>query len=365
MSTTSRSSAFSSRSGTILIIVSGIAGLLSSLAVVFLVTVRSDLDDMNILVRETQARIMLSSACAYIQEASRIGWDTGTAGSGTQTEFSEAAGWIDVRDGELGPRLNTAPYTTPNISSISNVTQFSDPQPYTSPSGINMGSHITIPDFNGVGGGPGGNFPIGVPQIFPMYVMVQPPYAIQLTAAYNPVQQASPDSGYSYLRYPDPQPATDNGYNSGTVSASNFQAWSTGNRTPRENSWGMSWYRLVREPTGAVFTVTCGAGGTQGYRTWGEVQIAKATQTFNNDQYLFNSLSDDEVRIWYRVEWSPATCAIDTNYLHEGIENFFLLSSHTYSGNAANNGYSGTMMAPNMGGTIQWIQRLSVEPPIW
>jgi hypothetical protein len=223
------------------------------------------------------------------------------------------------------------------------------------------------------GGQGNANFPVGVPVRFPMHVLNQTPYAIQLTASYNPVQTAAPDSGNSYLRYPDPQPVTDNGWvqnpanPAGSVSAANFSSWVQGDTTARTNSFGLSWFRLVREATGSVFTVTCGSGGTQGYRSWAEVQSDGSSQLFNNDPSFFNSLIQDEVRLWYRVEWSPATTAIDLNYLHEYHEEYFAVATNTYTGGGAANpsSYAGAMMDPNMGGTIQWIQRLRTEPAVW
>lgn len=332
------------RSGTILILVAGIAALLSSLGLVFLMTVRQDVDEMAILVRETQARIMLTAACNYIQEASRIGWDLPGSPS---TEHAEAYGWIDVRDGSLGPRVTTASFS-PSMRAASQHPIDSDGQ----------GS---------------ANVPVGQPMRFPMHVMNQAPYAIKLTAAYNPVQTAAPDNGQPYLRYPDPQPVSDNGWvqdpahPGGTVSPAGFAAWLTGDPTPRSNSVGLSWFRLVREPTGSVFTITCGSGATQGYRTWDEVLKDHAAPLFNDDPTFFAALSADELRMWYRVEWSPATSAIDLNYIHEYHEEFFAVATNTYTGGGAANtdSYSGALMDPNMGGTIQWIQRLRLEPVIW
>jgi hypothetical protein len=332
------------RRGTVLILVAGMSALLASTALVFLMTVRDDVEDMSVLLRETQARIMLTAACSYIQEASRLGWEPAVNPS---SEHAEAFGWIDVRDGGLGPRVNTGTIT-PAMRAASQ-------HPIDS------------------GGQGSTNFPIGVPVRFPMHVLNQPPCAIQLTASYNPVQTAAPDSGNSYLRYPDPQPVTDNGWApnpadpAGPISAANFSSWLQGDPTPRSNSFGMSWFRLVREPTGSVFTVTCGAGGTQGYRSWTEVQGDQAGALFNNDPAYFSSLVLEEVRMWYRVEWSPATTAIDLNYLHEYHEEFFAVATHTYTGGGAANpsSYAGAMMDPNMGGTIQWIERLRTEPSSW
>jgi hypothetical protein len=332
------------RSGTVLIIVAGLSALLASTALVFMMSVREDVADMSVLLRETQSRIMLTAACSYIQEASRLGWEPATSSS---TEHTEAFGWIDVRDGGLGPRVNTGGITTAMRASSQHPV-----------------------DVGGVGNA---NFPIGVPVRFPMHVLNQPPYAIQLTACYNPVQVVAPDNGNSYLRYPDPQPVTDNGWAAnpanpaGPISAANFSRWVAGDPTPRSNSFAMSWFRLVREPTGAVFTVTCGAGATQGYRTWQEVKLDNATQLFNNDAAYFRSLVNEEVRMWYRVEWSASTTAIDLNYLHEYHEEYWAVATHTYTGGGAANpaSYAGAMMDPNMGGTIQWIQRLRTEPVTW
>lgn len=334
----------STRTGAVLIVVAGLAALLSSMALAFIMTVRQDVDEMSILVRETQARIMLTAACNYIQESSRLGWDIADHAT---TEHAEAYGWIDVRDGSLGPRVNTG--------AISASMRAASQHPI---------------DSDGQGSR---NMPVGVPRRFPMHVMNQTPYAITLSAAYNPVQTAAPDNGQPYLRYPDPQPVTDNGWvqdpanPGGTIKPKGFAAWLVGDPTPRSNSFGLSWFRLVREATGSVFTVTCGSGATQGYRTWAEAVADHAAPLFNNDPALFEALSADEVRLWYRVEWNAATTAIDLNYIHEYHEEYFAVATNTYTGGGAANtdSYSGSLMDPNMGGTIQWIQRLRVEPAVW
>jgi hypothetical protein len=339
------------RAGTVLIIVAGVSALLSSLALVFLLAGRTDLEEMQVLVHEAQARLMLTAACTYIQESSRIGWEPAAQAA---SEHTEAHGWIDVRDGGLGPRANTGAITAADRAAT--------PHP------VDPGGQGQL------------NFPIGVPRRFPMHVLAQPPYAIQLATGYNPVQMGAPDSGKSYLRYPDPQPVTPNGWRrdpanpAGSVSNANFAAWAVGDPTPRLNSVGQSWFRLVREPTGAVFTVTCGCGGTQGFRIrdWNGSDPATAmTATdkalFGNDYENFRALDATEIRLWYRVEWNAATTATDMNYLREHTEEHFIVATPTYYGGGSGNrvAYSGTMMAPNMGGTIQWIQRLRTEPAVW
>jgi hypothetical protein len=164
-----------SRSGTIIIIVAGICALLASLTLAFLVRMRSDAEEMQALVRETQARVMLMAACNYLQEASRIGWAPANSNQ-TGDENTETFGWIDVRDNTIGPKLVA--------------------------SGANDDSR----------------FPLRTAKRFDMYVMKRPPYALQLAVSYNPilttqsapsVPTTDPRFGMPYMRYPDPQPVTE------------------------------------------------------------------------------------------------------------------------------------------------------------
>ncbi|MBA3700215.1 MAG: hypothetical protein H0W78_15315 [Planctomycetes bacterium] len=332
-------SARNHRNGTVLIIVSALSALLVSLALTFLTRVRSDVEEGELQYQLAQARVTLVAACQYIQESSRIGW-----GADTGREHAEAFGWIDVRDSTLGPRIASA-----GVVPAAAGSRPADP-----------------------GGDGAARFPIGVPQRFDLWVHDVPPFAISMRAAYNPVDTAAPDNGRAYLRYPDPQPARAlNGWAGTTanpaagVTAANFAAWCDGKQTPRQATVGRTWFRLVREPTGAVFTVTCGAGGARGFRTWLEVATAGEQALFNNDETFFNTLRANELRLWYRVEWSPATTVIDMNFLREHEEHSYRVSTPTHAGGNPDNGYSGQQMAPNMGGTIQWIQRLRHEPDVW
>lgn len=327
------------RRGTVLIIVSALAALLVSLSLTFLARVRADVEESDLQFQLAQARVTLVAACQYIQEASRIGWGTTTG-----TEHAEAFGWIDVRDGTLGPR----------IASAGNVPPASGGRP------------------SDPGGDGAARFPIGVPQRFDLWVPEVPPFAISMRATYNPVDRGAPDNGRAYLRYPDPQPAQGLNRWAGTtanpgagVTDADFAAWVEGKPQPRQHTVGRTWFRLVREPTGSVFTVTCGAGGSRGYRNWGEVVTASDTALFHDDERFFNALRATELRLWYRVEWNPATTVIDMNFLREHEEHSFRVGTPTHVGGNPDNGYSGQQMAPNMGGTIQWIQRLRHEPPVW
>lgn len=325
----------SSRSGTILIIVAGISALLASLTVTFLARMRADAEEMQAVVRETQARIMLMSACNWIQEASRIGWEpAGTA----PTANKETFGWIDVRDNKLGPKF--------------------------------LANNLDDPS----------RFPLRSFKRFPMYVMERPPYALQLTASYNPIRTPySPEPvdteqaefGMPYLRYPDPLPAVDNNWTrsdpmGATVNATRFAEWERGDQRARTTANDLSWFRIWRE-SGATFVVTCGAGGTKGFRSW-SVMTTDEQAEFSDDQGLFNSLSNSEVRLWYRVEWSAAVMAMDYHMLDHSLgreRDHYMVWPINASHSVAGHEYRTQTHARNMGGTIRWVQRLVSEPTHW
>jgi hypothetical protein len=332
-----------SRSGTVLIIIAGISALLASLTVTFLVRMRADAEEMQLVLKESQARIMLMAACNWIQESSRIGWTPIGADPNAPIDpvaNKETFGWIDVRDNKLGPKFN-----------------------------------VTEPPMDD-----DRLFPVGSSRRFPMYVMERPPYAIALNATYNtirttaspdPVPQTDPQFGMPYLRYPDPLPALENGWSRGVpngslVTDANFGYWAQGDTSARSNSVGMAWFRVWRE-SGATFVVTCGAGGTEGYRTWNEIPPADREQ-FSNDPGLFNSILASEVRLWYRVEWSAAVMGMDYHMLDHSLgrdRDHYMVWHLNASHSTAGHEYRTQTHARNMGGTIRWVQRLATEPTNW
>ncbi|MBA3848262.1 MAG: hypothetical protein H0X45_16655, partial [Planctomycetes bacterium] len=91
------------RRGTVIILVAGAAALMATLVLAFLVRMRSDGEESNQVVRDTQARIMLLAACGYVLEAGRLGYDVDPQ-LPDPVPHEEAYGWIDVRDGSTGPR---------------------------------------------------------------------------------------------------------------------------------------------------------------------------------------------------------------------------------------------------------------------
>jgi hypothetical protein len=328
-------SSLRNRQGTILIIVAGVSALMASLALTFLVRMRSDVQESETLMREAQAHIMLVAACQYIQEASRLGYDDSTT-----AYHKEAYGWIDIRDGAVGPKPSASP-----SSSVTNPA----PMP-------------------GYGVDDDSLFPQQSVRRFDLFVKNIPPYAISLNAAPNPID---PSTGVPWLVEPDPKPQVN----------SSFALFESGDPTPRQDSTGRSWFRLRRCGAGpntnlarynaATFIVTCGAGASRGFRSrdWATMN-ATDRNLFNNDQTLLASLEADEVRLWYIVEWSPAV---------GGLHQFNLVHHRGATTDASNDNYTFNQYSQfppnhsfyshshtkerNFGGTIRYVQRLTSPPP--
>ncbi|MBA3936723.1 MAG: hypothetical protein H0X38_04620 [Planctomycetes bacterium] len=342
------------RQGTILILIAGISALLVTLAAAFLAHMRSDAEEMKAVMRESQARIMLLAACNWLQEASRIGWET-TPTTGT-SPHEETFGWIDVRDGKLGPKFLA--------------------------DGLDDESR----------------FPRGTAKRFPMYVMERPPCATQLTVAYNPIRTpispnpvATGDAlfGMPLLTNPDPQPVVANGWTSTDLGSSvsptlsvtengvtriNWDAFLAGDKRPRGNSLGMSWFRLFRDGP-ATFVVTCGGGGTMGFRLqdWNSGapltgMTAADRAQFGDDYETFRAIDAAEVRLFYRVEWNAACASMDYHMLYHSVgrdQDHYAIWPPNASHTQGVTEYRTSSHANNQGGSILWTQRLRTEPTNW
>jgi hypothetical protein len=341
------------RRGTILILVAGISALLASISLVFLVQMRSDAEESLLVVANAQAKIMLAAACNYVQETSRLGWDanypyygatppginnvqivpngtgvlsaSGTVASSPTTPslpaHQETFGWIDVRDGSIGPNFRgRSPQTPPYPRAWSDRPVVKDAPGHTRPEWPAIGSVA----------------------ICPMFVMQRPPYATQLTAAYNPISTTAGDAnfGLPLLRYPDPMPVVTNGWPqqsaSGTVAASLYDDgmhgatgndFVHGNPMPREQTTGKAWFRVYRDGPGDFRTdvrlrwnhglseITQEAVFAQ----W-HLGGTKVAQMFNNDpnRTSIRCLSV-ETRLWYRIEWSSAVAELTYHNLQHGV----------------------------------------------
>lgn len=245
------------RHGSVLIVVAGISALFLALSLGFLAQMRNDAEESTRVQQEAQARLMLNAGLHYIQESSRLGWG------------EEAYGWVDVRDGLPGPRARDG-------HALASVTGAFFPAP-------------------------------GKAARCPMYVMKRPPFAVRQTYAYNPAPQnaALPWADLVSYANPDPQPV-----------AATWGEFHTGQTGARANSADMAWFRVYRELDDpatpqqderlSTFIITCGAGGTQGFRDQVEIGLEGAWALFNNDPEFFKQLRAQERVLHFRVEWSPA-----------------------------------------------------------
>jgi hypothetical protein len=234
-------------------------------------------------------------------EASRLGW---SAAPGDPTE---GFGWIDVRDGTWGPK-NQA--------------------------GTLVGNGLRWINLNLA--------PADRPAArCPMFVQRRPPFAVKPTVAPNPIPDQGVNLGRAVCLNPDPIPSVD--------AQAQWSTWVTGDRTPDPQAPCESWFRVYRDGE-ATFTITCGAGATQGYRSWNEVIQAGATATFGND----------------RVAWSASVHSSDFN-----MQNEFHLpnKSDHYFQRAMNTSRDVILRSQNRMvnpvGTISWVQRLLHEPDHW
>lgn len=324
-----------SRTGTILIVVAGISALLMSVTITYLVNMRSDLEESELVVREAQARLILIAGLQYIQEASRMGWDR-TATSGyprvATPEHEEAFGWTDVRDGSTGPkdRLGNPLYP------------------------VGSGE---FPDIGGRAAR------------FPFYAMEQPPYAVKTTFAYNPAPMNAGLGWNNLVNYtnPDPQPA-----------ATTWADFETGKPTPRLDSVGRSWFRVYRNRTTAAtadepatyepatFTITCGAGSTEGWRTYADAVAAGQGAVFNNDIEYFKLLRSQERILWFRAEWTSAVGGSSMGVrVRNGLWDLPEINKDSYRTVYPTGTDQHWWVNRNSIGSFLWIQRLAKEPADW
>jgi hypothetical protein len=208
-----------------------------------------------------------------------------------------------------------------------------------------------------------------------MFVWNRTRFSISPTTVYNPIDTsaANGDFGLPLLRNPDPQPVVDNGWSAGSVSATLFndpqyQAnnddYLHGNPVPRGTSLGLSWFRVARIGP-ARFVVTCGAGGTLGYQSWIDVQNDNAAAQFGSQDF-FNVLQNDEIRMWYMVEWSPAVTAPIYQVMdNEQVPDHYQWRPFNATHELYPWGAQSQPLGRNMAGTFRWIQKLMTQPPIW
>ncbi len=415
-----RSPVIVNRQGFTLLLVAGFTALIISMALVFVLRARLDTEESQAVLNRAQARIMLYAGCAYILEAGRIGWDVRSDhnGDGHDDFHEETYGWIDVRDGLLGPKWEAYPPAdwmrfdtdgSGNLEGAEWESAVRDPGLYRLPNpGLNNPDNPAHYDYmrRQVW------FPIGHHARYPMAVRMRPPHAIAQVASPNAIQADNPsaaDFGMPYLRHPDPWPATGtiptDSYiaraEAGTLSPQDYSDAFDSNSAPsldaarqRPETMNLGWFRVYRDGPD-TFIVACGSGPTGGLKDYAEmitelqeqhgVNPATAAQ-YAFDQYgvtnaaEFDRLAAREARLWFRVAWSPAighiqptvltSHALDQRWL--GMEGPVVGGFNWNPGIAMGdwNRWIEFIRSPyggrtNAAGTIAWIQRLSVPPPHW
>ncbi|HYE04344.1 MAG TPA: hypothetical protein VEL07_02380 [Planctomycetota bacterium] len=325
-----------SRRGSILIIAAGIAAIVAALALACVSRVRADAEEVHAFLQDVQSRVMLTAALQYVQETARLGWDD-PAPSGRfadDFEHEEAFGWIDVRDGQAGPRLRDGRW----------------------PAGIALS--------DGLGNGPAFPAAGGRAARCPMHPLRRPPFAVRPATVGNAIRSDDLSLAWKDLvgyQRPDPE---------------RIGTWSefiAGDRRPDPAMEGRAWFRVRRhrivatdsdDPTTwtspARFLITCGAGASLGYRDWDEVVADGATAIFGSRD-VFDDIRRHESIQWYEAEWSPAVDA-HRFYRHMWqscyrMTNIDAVSRPTY------NGWYG--FSHWQGGTFAYIQRIFAEPSEW
>jgi hypothetical protein len=136
-----------------------------------------------------------------------------------------------------------------------------------------------------------------------MYRWTRPPYAISGRVAYNPVIVDPMNPAFPQLVHRDPEPVSNF---PGLVGG--FNDWAQGEPAPIAQSVGMAWFR-VRRHSVTRFVVTCGAGGTMGFKSYDEKVKnieGKGVSDYFSNREEFNAVLASEIRLWYEIQWSAA-----------------------------------------------------------
>jgi hypothetical protein len=306
--------ATSSRSGTVLIIVAGLCALLASLALTFLVRMRSDIHESTQFLAQTQARVMFSAALNYIGETSRIGWDDPDT-----PEHEEAFGWIDIRDGSVGPRDRS-------------------------------GKALYRAEINPALG-KGEHWPaVGAWTICnSTHLWSRPPTAITAHVAPNPIQQDPSLAWSSLIGFAKASPF---------AVAGDYHAFIDGDPAPLAGSGNPCWFRVYRRKP-SVFIITCGTGSSGGYRSWQEVVNAGKEAQYVSSDY-WQTVRQSEPLFWYEVEWNSAVSSSSSGYIYKHDRRIEPANISKPFGNDTDQPNKRNQM-----GTFLYLQRLQQEPDNW
>ncbi|MBA3683781.1 MAG: hypothetical protein H0W72_00830 [Planctomycetes bacterium] len=361
------------RRGALLIIVTGLAALMLSLALVFLSTMRSDGEHTRSIVRDTQARMMLNAAISYVLETSRLGW-------GSQ----ETQGWNDIRNHAIGPIPIDRDPEAGSVNQPTNAV-WSPALPLRWPA---PGSKMRAPMYVWQ------RAPSAVRAGQPNPIRVGPGLSVQDIPGNDQGIRVAGLHGYNgdhtsvldiwraaSLDAPDPAPVID--------PSTSLAAFRDGDAKPRDNTSNRAWFRIYRETwedhdgsgdpyydvvnlnggrgrdwngndvayahNASVFLVTCGSGATLGFRDWPDVLASGAASSFLSDPSVFAQLRSEEHILWFRIEWSPNTGDF-------GPKGSRMNETAPYEGQAI---WNTVTAMPSQGGSIRWVQRLDRKPPEW
>jgi len=369
-----------SRRGAVLIIAVGMAGMLAALIMAFLVRMRGDAQSAQYVVRLAQSRLMLHAALSYVQEASRLGYAQINPVSGLCTDPREGYGWIDPRDPSVIGRAAEA-------VAFSGRSYLIGPRDRT---GNPLWTAGTWPA-------------VGTSMRAPMYRHVRPRYAVRpdMTPNAIPSAESRPETfGIPFLIRTDPTPEFDPSLGiHNPVSAPQRLSWVRGDAEVITGSAGLGWFRVYREtggeadrpiesgPPGATFIITVGDGVTEGWRDWAEVMATPGAWSAFGDNIamaasIYEQMSAAELRMWYRVEWSPAVGGnedvaymvaqhVDSNRdyhpnIGAGVDKDSFYSSFPVNASGYISAHVNSINSPslprNFVGTFRYIQRLKRPP---
>ncbi len=307
------------RHGSVLIVVTGLSALLATMALGFLLRMRSDAEEARLMTRELQARVMLAGALNYVQEGARLGWG------------GETFGWRDVRDGMPGPRGFLGDHAgTTLVGALDPITGFG-------PGGAGTGVYPAIR---------------GRAARCPMQPMRRPPFAVLARLTPNPIplsgpgdpNLAAPWSQLISYQVPDPSPAG--------ATRAEFVA---GDRAPLPVAVP-AWFRCYRSDI-ATFVLTCGSGASQGFRSWSEAVAAGQGGIFG-DEAAFAAVRADETVLWFEAQWSESVTGNTLfNVLYGCYHPRQFGNPNVYGEEQPN--------SRQQGGTFAYIQRLTGEPAQW
>ncbi len=192
-----------------------------------------------------------------------------------------------------------------------------------------------------------------------MYVMARPPYAVRADRRLQSDRQRSGEPGLRppYLTSPDPMPVVAKPMSTPTA----LNDYLIGDPSARSSSTGMSWFRVYRDGLD-TFIITCGAGGSLGFNNWNEVLGAGSQEQFNSDPSMFYAFLGQEVRLWYRVQWSAAVATpevhnIKNAWVDGGSQDYYVSFPMNSSQSIRSQSH-----CKNMGGTFRYIERLRFQP---